>query len=1219
PEYPNRTMNFYSDTVDIDPANPITGYLNANLPNVSLILNTSGFATLSGTVSASGTPLANAIVTIDGTTRSATTNAQGEYELPYLTPGNVNITVSCQGYNDAHINNIALTADQTTTQNITMTPMTNITINGQVNNSVTGVGVEGVKITLDGYAHFEVLTNASGAFTIPQVFSGQTYTLHALKQAYVVHTQEVVVGTSDLTIPTISLVQGPSLIDAYVGNPATTTTTYSYPANFFYKSSLSQSIYFADEFSSDYYLGSGAAIASFKHFMTLAGNIPANKPLKVWMANTDINEFSSTTSWLPLSEFTLVFDGTVDLSASGAHELEFELDEPFIYEGNNLVVMIQRPLDDAYYSTTNLFKTTETTNRPNRTLYRQNDSTQQEPTDTAATGTRVSFATNAEFVFATAGFATLNGVVSSTNGPIEGARVGIVGTSRYVMTNSQGQYEMANVGAGLATIKASKFGFNDAYVENIELLEDQTTTQNITMTPMTNVSVSGTVVNSVTNAPIEGALVRLSGYETYEGYTNATGQFNITNVYSGQTYELKVLKASYYIYTAEAVVGNADTTLPTINLVQGEAMVDAYVGNPNSTTNAYYYPANFFYKSSITQVIYMAEEFSSDVYIGSGAPISAIKYFANLNGDIPANTPIKIWAANTELSSFATTTSWIPEDEFSLVFDGTLNLNMSGAQEIEIVFDEPFPYEGNNLVLMVLRPLDDGYYSSSNKWKNTSTPAYTNRTLYRMSDSENLLPGSEGTGSFASTVPNTVFTFSTSGFSTLTGVVTHGTTPLANARVSIVGTNRSSTTNAQGQYQINYAPAGTVDLKTTCQGYNDEYTNGVVLEVEETTVQNINMTPMTTISITGFVKNATTQAGIPAAEIRLYGYENYSVVSTNTGAFTFPAVYSGQTYTLKVLKPGYEFHSEEVIVGTQNITIPDIMVTQSPSIVETLVGDPNTTTANTYSYPINFFYKSSISQSLYFADELSDIFYLGAGTPITQITYNMVLGGNIPADKPIKIWMANTDKTEFTTTSDWLPQDEFTLVFDNTVDLSGSGAYEFSIELDEPFPYDGENLIIMIIRPLDDAYYSTTNLFKITSTPNKPNRTLYRQSDTVDQSLEVITAGTRVSNVPNTLFTFVTSGFATLMGNTTANNAPLAGVKVQIDGTNRFAISDAQGNYALSYVPAGNTSITASKHGYYDVQVNLDLEAYEVTTQNFNLTQLPNVTVTGQINGSDTS
>jgi len=110
---------------------------------------TGGLSTLSGTVSASGTPLANAIVSIDGSTRSATTNAQGEYELPYLTPGNVNITVSCQGYNDAHINNIALTADQTTTQNITMTPMTNITVSGQVNNSVTGVGVEGVKITLD--------------------------------------------------------------------------------------------------------------------------------------------------------------------------------------------------------------------------------------------------------------------------------------------------------------------------------------------------------------------------------------------------------------------------------------------------------------------------------------------------------------------------------------------------------------------------------------------------------------------------------------------------------------------------------------------------------------------------------------------------------------------------------------------------------------------------------------------------------------------------------------------------------------------------------------------------------------------------------------------------------------------------------------------------------------------------------------------------------------
>ncbi|HOQ81099.1 MAG TPA: carboxypeptidase regulatory-like domain-containing protein, partial [Candidatus Cloacimonadota bacterium] len=428
---------------------------------------------------------------------------------------------------------------------------------------------------------------------------------------------------------------------------------------------------------------------------------------------------------------------------------------------------------------------------------------------------------------------------------------------------------------------------------------------------------------------------------------------------------------------------------------------------------------------------------------------------------------------------------------------------------------------------------------------------------------------------------------------------------------------RFATTNTQGQYQMSFVPAGTVSLKTTCQGYNDQYTEGVVLVAEENTVQNITLTPMTQISITGFVKNATTQAGIQAAEIRLIGYENYSAVTTNTGAFTFPAIYSGQTYQLKVLKPGYELYSMNLVVGTTNMTVPDILVNQSPSIVETLVGDPTSTTT-AYQYPVNFFYKSSISQTIYMADELSSEYYLGAGTPITQISYDMNLGGNIPANKPLKVWMANTTESSFATTSTWIPQSEFTLVWDGTVDLSTSGPHELTFELDEPYPYEGNNLVIMIQRPLDDAYYSTTNTFKTTTTAQYPNRTIYRQSDTVDQNLSITTVGTLTNTVPNTSFTFVTTGFATLTGVTTSNGAPLAGVKVAIDGTNNFAMSDEQGNYTINYVIAGENSITASKFGYYNNTVQLNMPADEITTQNFNLTQLPNVTVTGVVHGSDT-
>jgi hypothetical protein len=230
----------------------------------------------------------------------------------------------------------------------------------------------------------------------------------------------------------------------------------------------------------------------------------------------------------------------------------------------------------------------------------------------------------------------------------------------------------------------------------------------------------------------------------------------------------------------------------------------------------------------------------------------------------------------------------------------------------------------------------------------------------------------------------------------------------------------------------------------------------------------------------------------------------------------------------------------------------------------------------------------------------------------------MNLGGNIPANKPLKVWMANTTESSFATTSTWIPQSEFTLVWDGTVDLSTSGPHELTFELDEPYPYEGNNLVIMIQRPLDDAYYSTTNTFKTTTTAQYPNRTIYRQSDTVDQNLSITTVGTLTNTVPNTSFTFVTTGFATLTGVTTSNGAPLAGVKVAIDGTNNFAMSDEQGNYTINYVIAGENSITASKFGYYNNTVQLNMPADEVTTHNFNLTQLPNVTITGVIHGSDT-
>ena len=81
-------------------------------------MNTSGFSTLNGTVTSGGNPVNGARVSIDGTARFAMTDAQGQYEFQYISPGSISLTTTKQGYIDQHTPGIVLSEGQTTTQKI---------------------------------------------------------------------------------------------------------------------------------------------------------------------------------------------------------------------------------------------------------------------------------------------------------------------------------------------------------------------------------------------------------------------------------------------------------------------------------------------------------------------------------------------------------------------------------------------------------------------------------------------------------------------------------------------------------------------------------------------------------------------------------------------------------------------------------------------------------------------------------------------------------------------------------------------------------------------------------------------------------------------------------------------------------------------------------------------------------------------------------------------
>ncbi|MDD3536457.1 MAG: choice-of-anchor D domain-containing protein, partial [Candidatus Cloacimonetes bacterium] len=113
------------------------------------------------------------------------------------------------------------------------------------------------------------------------------------------------------------------------------TVSQSLPVNAYYGYTYSQSIYLQSEINIPnkriekiYYHWNGAGV----------GN-NSNEWL-VYMGHTDVNNFPNGTSWIPLSELTQVYAGTLEIPAVNGW-IEIALDLPFIYNNEqNLVIAV---------------------------------------------------------------------------------------------------------------------------------------------------------------------------------------------------------------------------------------------------------------------------------------------------------------------------------------------------------------------------------------------------------------------------------------------------------------------------------------------------------------------------------------------------------------------------------------------------------------------------------------------------------------------------------------------------------------------------------------------------------------------------------------------------------------------------------------------------------------------------------------------------------------
>lgn len=318
-------------------------------------------------------------------------------------------------------------------------------------------------------------------------------------------------------------------------------------------SSLYENIYRQDE------LIHAGLISTINFYNFFTSNIPP-KQTKIWLGMTQQVDLNN--GWIPANQLTLVFDGEVSYPA-GVNTISILLQTPYtLVQGHNLVMLVQRALDTQTYSFWDNFACqTDPVNRARKA----SSSTALDPNN-PPTGSYSGQFPKTGFYITPGGSGSLSGTVYGENSqPLANVAINLLNGPQ-TSTNDSGQYFFANLFARDYTVNVSAFGYNDM-TGYVTVTEDSTAVLDFALTPTPTVAVTGTLFGSDnTSQGLAGAQIILSGYNNYQATTDASGNFSLTGVYAGHTYQYIASAQGYQSRTGIIVVGTEDYSMGNIVL-----------------------------------------------------------------------------------------------------------------------------------------------------------------------------------------------------------------------------------------------------------------------------------------------------------------------------------------------------------------------------------------------------------------------------------------------------------------------------------------------------------------------------------------------------------------------------------------------------------------------------------------------------------------------------
>jgi len=172
------------------------------------------FGTLAGVVLDAETsePLANATIVLEGSSLSATTNAQGGFEFQDLPLGSYALSASLVGYESTTWEGELPAAGLELVLSMTALPAVNVM--GQVISNESTAGLSDVALSLNvGGLIWETNTDNAGGFVFEGVFGNTTYALFGSKQGYEDGMWEIHLAGGDTLLAPLNMIR--SLLSPY--------------------------------------------------------------------------------------------------------------------------------------------------------------------------------------------------------------------------------------------------------------------------------------------------------------------------------------------------------------------------------------------------------------------------------------------------------------------------------------------------------------------------------------------------------------------------------------------------------------------------------------------------------------------------------------------------------------------------------------------------------------------------------------------------------------------------------------------------------------------------------------------------------------------------------------------------------------------------------------------------------------------------------------------